>query len=320
MFAFASTTITTLGWHVPVRTFRYDADVSGDHHTDQGWTSLFYGNGAANLFIGDGGADTMYGRAGNDVLHGQGGVDLLYGEEGNDRLYGGTGADGLAGGIGNDDLFGGDGDDDLYGGGGDDRFWGGAGADFIWGDQGVDEIVYSASASGVAIDMTAGTGSGGDAEGDVFAGIENAQGSQHADVIAGDGQANRLAGLDGSDVISGGGGNDLIFGGHNGALAGDDLRGDAGDDHFLFYSGESGAGATIDTVRDFDDQGDDRLVFNVADPAEVAWSAVMLVTPDTLGTLVTIQDTAGPAPVTLYEVFLENEMPATVQADDFTFI
>ena len=115
--------------------------------------------------------------SGDDALHGSAGHDSLQGAGGNDTLTGGSGNDQLSGGTGND-----------------------------WAS-------YHGSAEGVRVDLTAGRGDGGDAEGDTLDGIENVLGSNFADRLSGNGLANSLYGLGGDDVLLGGGGNDELMGG-----------------------------------------------------------------------------------------------------------
>ena len=65
------------------------------------------------------------------------------------------------------------GNDSLSGGNGDDALYGGAGADTLSGGAGVDAIFYQESGGGVTVTL-GGTGSGGDAQGDLIGGdIEN---------------------------------------------------------------------------------------------------------------------------------------------------
>ena len=50
---------------------------------------------------------------------------------------------------------------------------GGAGADILSGSHGNDTASYQDSSAPVVVDLGAGTGVGGDAQGDVLSGIEN---------------------------------------------------------------------------------------------------------------------------------------------------
>jgi Ca2+-binding RTX toxin-like protein len=140
-----------------------------------------------------------------------------------------------------ENLVGTSGNDRLVGGIGNDTLEGGAGADQLIGGADVDTAVYSHSSAGVTIDLSAGTGHGGEAEGDTLSGIENLVGSDHDDTLTGDAGANRLEGGAGNDTLTGGAGNDVLIGG----AGADFLSGGDGDD--VFYS--EGAGAGQDTMQ-----------------------------------------------------------------------
>lgn len=114
---------------------------------------------------------------------------------------------------GNDILRGGDGNDTLYGHAGDDLLVGGEGADYINGGDGVDTVSYFESDSAVNVNLATGVESGGHAQGDTIADVENVIGSDYDDVITGNSSANTLEGGYGNDNISGGDGNDIILGG-----------------------------------------------------------------------------------------------------------
>ncbi len=158
-------------------------------------------------------ADTLDGGEGNDTLFGEAGNDLLTGGAGNDLLYGGTGDDLLQGGDGQDTLIGGTGNDTQDGQGGDDLLVGGAGADSLVGGAGTDTADYSASVDGVTVNLTTGSGSGGDAQGDRLTGVENLIGSAQGDRLTGDGGANVLTGGAGNDTLTAGAGADTVYGG-----------------------------------------------------------------------------------------------------------
>ncbi|MGK9165721.1 hemolysin [Inquilinus limosus] len=187
---------------------------------------------------GDAGANVLAGLGGNDVLRGGRGADRLDGGVGSDTasyyasatgvavdLAVGTGMDGDAqgdvlvsienvdGGQGNDTLAGTIGANILAGWGGDDVLRGGAGADRLDGGIGRDTASYLTSAGGVTADLSSGTGTGGDAQGDTLIGIENVTGSQGNDRLTGDDGSNVLAGLGGNDVLRGGAGADQLDGG-----------------------------------------------------------------------------------------------------------
>ena len=156
------------------------------------------GDAARNLILAGGGNDTIDGGAGPDVLHG---------EAGNDTIIGGTEGDEL---------------------------WGGAGADVLIGGDGLDWARYDDSGAGVTVDLSTGTGFGGDATGDTLSGIEFLWGSAFADTLTGDDGVNMIRGGGGNDLIRGGGGNDV-------------LEGHGGFDIFVF-----GAGDGIDRIHNFD--------------------------------------------------------------------
>ena len=107
------------------------------------------------------------------------------------------------------------------------------GGDTIDGGRGIDTVDYSASASGVRINLFDNTASGGHANGDILISIENVIGSASGDnTIIGSDIRNRLEGGDGFDVISGQGGDDTIIGG----LGRDSLSGGEGSDTFVYSS------------------------------------------------------------------------------------
>src|SRR3546814_5612601 len=94
--------------------------------------------------------------------------------------------------VGSSDLNvfeGGAGDDTLDGGNGNDTLTGGAGADALIGGSGTDTASYAGSANGVTVDLTTGTGLGGDAQGDTLSGIENLTGSNYDDTLTEIGRA-----------------------------------------------------------------------------------------------------------------------------------
>ena len=121
----------------------------------------------------------------------------------------------------------------LSGGDGDDTLVGGSGPDALDGGTGTDTASYTDSAAGVTVDLSAGTGSGGTADGDTLTNIENITGSDYADTLTGDSGANVLTGGAGNDSLIGGAGNDTLSGG-----AGNDvMSGGNGDDLFLLAMG-----------------------------------------------------------------------------------
>ena len=173
------------------------------------------------------------GQATNDVLMN---IENLLGSDFADEFRGTNGDNELDGGNGNDILIGFDGDDVLLGGAGRDIINGGDGADTIDGGEGADQARYNGSSEGVQIDLLNGTASGGQAEGDTLTGIESLFGSAHTDILAGDGENNRLFGFNGDDTLIGNGGVNRLNGG-------------SGEDTFVLSDGFS---FVLDFVDDVD--------------------------------------------------------------------
>ena len=174
------------------------------------------------------------------------GDDILNGTAGNDTLPGTTGADTINGHDGNDILHGLGGDDTLNGNDGDDELHGGAGADMLNGGPGGDYAYYLDSDVGVLVRLHAAHAvKYGEAEGDTLTGIEHLVGSNHNDILAGDGEDNYLDGGDGDDVLYGGpaGGDDEMYGGNGddrifGGKGNDILTGGEGSDYLKGGPGE----------------------------------------------------------------------------------
>lgn len=207
------------------------------------------GSAHADTLAGDSRANRLAGGPGNDRLYGGpgGGDDVLTGGPGEDSLFGGIGDDVLEGGPDADTLKGGPGADTasyaqsatgvevrLHDGtvrGGDaegdvldaiENLTGSAYADILEGDgnanlldggTGEDWLSYAGSDAGVDVRLRNGTGAGGHAEGDVFAGFENIEGSDYNDIFGGDGNDNHLSGGAGNDGLWGSSGDDVLEGG-----------------------------------------------------------------------------------------------------------
>ena len=122
-------------------------------------------------------------------------------------------------------------------GAGDDFVRAGQGADSMDGGDGVDELSYIDSAAPVTLDLEAGTGTGGNAEGDSFANFENFTLTDGNDSVTGSAASDTVDGGLGDDNIAGGGGDDSVDAGDGN----DNVQGGAGDD-----SMDGGAG--IDTL------------------------------------------------------------------------
>ena len=228
-------------------------DAAGDVLTDiedidgSAYDDILSGNTAANALDGGAGNDQLVGGAGADDLDGGSGIDkAIYTSSASGvtvDLSAGTGLGGDAAGdvltdiedidgSAYDDILTGDtAANALSGGAGNDQLVGGAGADDLDGGSGIDKAIYGASATGVTVDLSAGTGLGGDAAGDVLTDIEDIDGSAYADILTGDTAANAL---------SGGAGNDQLVGG----VGADDIDGGSGVDKAIYTV--SSAGVTVD--------------------------------------------------------------------------
>ena len=115
-----------------------------------------------------------------------------------ERYVAGSGDDNVTGNIADNVLEGRDGDDTLMGGEGNDTLIGGPGADALSGDAGTDTASYARSSTAVTVNLSDGTTSGGDAEGDSFTSIENLSGSAFDDTLIGDSSDNVLEGAGGA--------------------------------------------------------------------------------------------------------------------------
>ncbi|WP_177198552.1 hypothetical protein [Novosphingobium sp. CF614] len=225
---------------------------------------ILYGGDGNDALLGDAGDDNVYGEAGDDTLTGGDGNDTLDGGAGNDRLSGGLGNEGVRAG-GTDAwrgfttarLVGGAGSDVLDGGDGDDYLDGGDGADQLIGAAGFDGVTYLASTAAVTVNLTTSAGTGGQAQGDTYSGIELVEGSNHADTMTGSA---------GSDVLRGGAGNDMLYGGAGadfliGGVGDDTLDAQAGNDYLDGGTGNDIllGGADNDTYFVARGQGNDRI-------------------------------------------------------------
>src|SRR5882757_7183010 len=137
----------------------------------------------------------------------------IVGTAGPDNLTGTADADAIDGQAGDDILSGIGGDDTLFGSDGNDNLIGGAGADHLDGGAGFDTASYINSGAAVNVDLTAGTGVGGDSSGDTYVSVENLIGSAFDDVLSAGTSGSAVSGSDGNDVLIGGAGADLLDGG-----------------------------------------------------------------------------------------------------------
>jgi Ca2+-binding RTX toxin-like protein len=261
------------------------------------------GDADRNILGGLDGNDKLSGGDGNDILIGGAGADTLDGGQGIDSasysdsrkgvsvsLQSGTGFSGDAAGdklLSIENLEGSDYDDTLEGDAannflsgldGDDLLIGGAGADTLNGGDGIDTASYIASTTGVYVSLEKGTGSGGDAEGDILEflellerdekgevvkrqqvqSIENLEGSAHNDTLIGNAgsfieqrvevqqagkirKERRLVHVD--NVLRGLGGDDILIGG----AGGDTLDGGDGSDTASYITSATGVSVNLAT-------------------------------------------------------------------------
>lgn len=185
-------------------------------------------------------------------------------------------------GTSGDDPLSSSGNDTFFEYGGNDTFLPGDAQDVVYGSTGYDTVDYSDSSWALTVSLLTGTTTG--AGNDDLYGIEAVVGSDYADLIYGDSQANFHTGGTGNDTLNGMNSDDLLYGdtgndkldgsddddtlyGSDGAdtiYGGDDLDtldggsgadlmyGGAGDD--IFIVDEAG-----DTVIESASQGTDRV-------------------------------------------------------------
>ncbi|MGL4961126.1 MAG: calcium-binding protein [Inquilinus sp.] len=239
--------------------------------TGDGGANRLVGLGGDDVLDGMDGQNVLLGGDGNDLLRGGGGADVLDGGAGIDTIsystsytYGAvrvdlssglaighdaqrdvfSGIENVEGTYGYDDVLTGDagantltgigGNDTLSGGAGNDLLNGGIGADVLNGGAGSDVATYVDSAAAVVVNLTAGTGTGGDAQGDVLVGVENVNGSLGTDTLTGNASATALFGDAGNDILRGGGGADALDGG-------------TGTDLVSYYDSSAGVTANLAT-------------------------------------------------------------------------
>jgi Ca2+-binding RTX toxin-like protein len=237
-------------------------------------------NGYSYDIRGTSGNDNLFAWLGDDFLRGGLGADTLNGGLGQDTAAYDTAASGVTvslktpalntgealgdsyigienlRGSGHNDLLSGDDQANrLWGGAGNDTLDGGAGADTLDGGTGSNVASYENATQGVRAYLDASLPGEGEAQGDVFTRLQGLRGSQAADMLFGDNQANTLHGLGGDDFLSGGHGSDTLDGG----LGQDTLIGGAENDSLLGGFGQDSLdGGSGDDALDGSD-GQDTL-------------------------------------------------------------
>ncbi|HEU0115924.1 MAG TPA: calcium-binding protein, partial [Thermomicrobiales bacterium] len=217
------------------------AGAAADTLTGGSGGDYFLGGAGADLITGGTGADTVdyTGSAGAVTVNLALATAQVGGDAAGDRLIG---IENVIGSGNNDVLIGTTAINVLDGSAGNDTLTGGAGADTLSGGLGVDTANYLTSTAAVSIDLTStGAQAGGDAKGDVLAGIEGVSGSNFNDTLIGN---------DKNNILSGNGGNDSLVGG----IGADTIDGGLGIDT-LSYAG-SASGVTVNLTTNINAGGD----------------------------------------------------------------
>ncbi|MBC6438777.1 MAG: hypothetical protein GDA52_11785 [Rhodobacteraceae bacterium] len=176
---------------------------------------------AGDTLSGDDRGNTFRGGLGHDILDGRGGRDWadytgsdaavtvnLGATKDSDGFVAASGGHATGDKLKNmEHLIGSEHGDVLTGDGGNNTLRGAAGADTLDGGAGRDRLDYRDSDAGVTVNLATGTGSGGHAAGDVIRNFENIRGSDHDDVLTGNGSKNVFVVGAGNDTIDGGGSN-----------------------------------------------------------------------------------------------------------------
>jgi Ca2+-binding RTX toxin-like protein len=206
-----------------------DGEFAAPAETDNVNTENVWGGAGADTIAGNASANEIAGNAGADALDGAAGADTTdysadtAGVKVNLATQAASGGDAegdsiasfenATGGAGEDSLTGTDTENVLIGNAGNDRFVGRGADDTIRGGAGKDTVNYSASASGVVVNLKTGVGAGTTDGRDTLAGIENATGTLLKDALTGNNGANVLRSGDGRDNLKGLSGRDKLLGG-----------------------------------------------------------------------------------------------------------
>ncbi|MGO4723170.1 MULTISPECIES: S8 family serine peptidase [unclassified Inquilinus] len=256
---------------------------AGDTGTLNSWSLHLYGDAASpnDTYVYTDEFATIGTAAGRQTLADSGGTDTINGAAltgialfdlyhsfatvaGRQVTFtAGTVIEHAIGGDANDKILGTNGDNHLSGGRGADILMGRGGADVLDGGAGIDVAYYNESSVGVTVDLGRGTGSGGNAQGDVLIAIEAVVGSLGNDSLIGTTGANTLWGQAGNDLLSAGAGNDVVSGedGNDqvrGDPGSDQLSGGNGNDSVLYSNSTVGVSVNLatNTASGGDAQGD----------------------------------------------------------------
>jgi Ca2+-binding RTX toxin-like protein len=249
------------------------------------------GNASANVLQGGDLSDVLVGRAGDDTLDGGDGEDLAdYNDTsttagvtvdlavtikqttvgaggdilaGIENLQGSQSDDRLSGDANANKLYGHAGNDILNGRGAADRLDGGSrntSEVLVGEDMRIDSASYAnapvipSSDTGVEVYLDGSQANRGEAEGDSYHSIEGLEGSAFDDVLKGNNNVNRLAGLGGDDKLFGEGGDDILLGGADN----DEITGGGGSDT-IDYTGVTGPVSVNLTDQSASGEGNDAL-------------------------------------------------------------
>lgn len=230
---------------------RFDDELRGtgaaNHLSGGDGSDRIYGEAGNDTLVGGNGNDYLYGGVGNDRLEGGAGSDWIVPDGGNDTIFGGDGSDTVSygtaargvvinltlgrvtdrggmidaiSGIENvsgsrlaDTITGDAGDNRLRGNNGRDLFIATDGRDTYDGGGSTDTLSYEAAGAAVAVNLTTGRGTAGQADGHVYVDIERVFGSAFADTLTGSAGRDFLSGRDADDFIFATAGRDNYYGG-----------------------------------------------------------------------------------------------------------
>lgn len=216
--SYAGQSATTASLSAPNSNYTSIENLIGSDFADN-----LVGDAQVNKLTGGAGNDTLDGGAGNDILEGGDGADTASyqtstagvtvnlispgSNEDNlssiENLTGSNYADTLTGDTHANVLSGLEGNDTLIGYGGSDKFEGGDGVDTV-------SYAWVNANSGVLASLADQTANAGGAAGDEYTSIEKLIGSDGADTLIGDANAN-------GNTLDGGAGNDLLIDGSGGS-------------------------------------------------------------------------------------------------------